>query len=78
MKKFKLPEFCKKYFWDVNFEELSEKHLFFIIERILCFGNELSINWLLKNIKINNIKKVIKNSRNLDPKTRNYWNIILR
>lgn len=77
MNKFKIPESYRKYFWDVNFEELGEKHLFFIIERIICFGNELSINWLLKNSRITDIKKVIRKSRNLDPKTRNYWKIIV-
>lgn len=73
-----LPTRFRKYFWDVVFEDLSwEKNPLFISERILNYGNEQDIRWLLDNINKALLKSVIKNSRNLNAKTRNYWQIML-
>jgi hypothetical protein len=73
-----LPTHFRKYFWDVVFEDLSwEKNPLFISERILNYGNEQDIRWLLDNINKALLKSVIKNSRNLNAKTRNYWQIML-
>jgi len=73
-----LPQDLKKYFWDCDFNELSmDKFAFFISERILNFGNFDSVNWLLKQIDREFLIEVIKNSRNLNKKTRNYWKIKL-
>jgi hypothetical protein len=67
----------KKYFWDINFKDLDLKDdYFFIIERVLNFGNADSIKWLKKNYNKDKIKEVVQNSRNLNDKTRNFWNII--
>jgi hypothetical protein len=72
----KLPENLRKYFWDVNFDELSlEKYAFFIAERVLSFGDQTTIKWLFQNISRDLIKKVIKESRFVDPKTRIFWNL---
>jgi hypothetical protein len=74
----KLPEELKKYFWDVAFDDLSlEKHTLFITERILNYGDLDSIKWLLSYTGNDYIKSVIKNSRNLNTKTKNYWQIML-
>lgn len=73
-----LPTRFRKFFWDVVFEDLSwEKNPLFISERILNYGNEQDIRWLLDNINKALLKSVIKNSRNLNAKTRNYWQIML-
>jgi hypothetical protein len=74
----KLPLDLKKYFWDVAFDDLSlEKHTLFIAERILNYGDLDSIKWLLSHTGNNYIKSVVKNSRNLNAKTKNYWQIML-
>jgi len=73
-----IPESLKKYFWDVEFSELSfEKHSRFITKRILNYGNMGDIKWLLTVIKTDFIKKIIRTSRNLNAKTRNYWEVML-
>jgi len=39
-----LPEFLKKYFWDVDFSKLDkEAYSQFIIERILEYGDQKAI-----------------------------------
>jgi hypothetical protein len=74
----KLPEQYKKYFWDCDFNEINmEKYQFFITERLLNYGNEQTLKWLLARINKIDLENVVKKSRNLDKKTRNYWTILL-
>jgi hypothetical protein len=73
-----LPENFKRYFWDVAFEELSwEKNQRFIVERLLNYGSVKEIKWLIASAGKKYIKSVVKNSRNLNVKTKNYWNVML-
>ena len=74
-----LPEFLKKYFWDCDFENISlREYPFFIIERILNFGNSDAIRWLMSNVDEESIRKIVKSSRNLNKKTKNYWEIMFK
>jgi hypothetical protein len=74
----KLPDHFRKYFWDCDFEKITMNgYPFFIIERLLNYGDEQILDWLLPQIDKAYLKKVIEHSRNLDKKTRNYWNILL-
>ena len=74
----KLPDNYRKYFWDCDFHEITmEKYKFFITERLLNYGNEQTLKWLLSNIEKSDLKNVVINSRNLNKKTRNYWELIL-
>lgn len=74
----KIPKEFRSYFWDADFDELTlEKYPRFIIERILNFGDLNSIKWLLSCTDMNFIRTVIHKSRNLNTKTRNYWQIVM-
>lgn len=74
----RIPEEFKKYFWDVAFDDLTiEKYPRFITERILNYGNMDGLKWLLSWADKNFIENIINLSRNLNPKTKNYWHIIL-
>lgn len=74
-----LPEELRRYFWDVDPGELSiEKNIRFIAERILNLGNQEDVKWLFSRIDIQYIKALVKNSRNLNNKTRNFWQTMLR
>ncbi|PKP54927.1 hypothetical protein CVT91_17480 [Candidatus Atribacteria bacterium HGW-Atribacteria-1] len=72
-----LPQFLKKYFWDVDFNKL-DKEIFasFIIERILEEGDEKAARWMRDNFDLAQIKNVLYNSKNLSPKSANYWQLI--
>ncbi len=73
-----LPEMLKKYFWDCDFKELNmDQYAFFITERILNFGDTTSLKWLIDRTDKAFLKQVVEKSRNLDNKTRNYWEIML-
>ena len=74
----KLPEFLQRYFWDVKFGELSfNKYPTFIAERILNYGDLEGIKWLLSCTDKWFIKTLVEESRNLNAKTKNYWQIML-
>jgi len=73
-----LPGELQRYFWDVNFADLTmEKYPRFIAERILNYGDLDGIKWLLSQTDRNFIKTLVENSRNLNAKTKNYWQIVL-
>jgi len=73
-----LPQEFRRYFWDTSFDELSfKKSPRFIAERILNFGNQKDIKWLLSQTDRAFLKSIITTSRNLNAKTRNYWKIVL-
>jgi len=60
------------------FDDLTlEKYPGFIAERLLNYGDLNGIKWLLSWTDTKFIKKLVDNNRNLNPKTRNYWKIIL-
>ena len=73
-----MPEKFRKFFWDVDYDDLSmEKYPAFIAERLMNFGDLNGIRWLLAEVDLNFIRSIIKSSRNLNPKTRNYWQLML-
>lgn len=73
-----LPLVFKKYFWDCDFTILNLKdYIDFITVRILNYGNDESIKWLVSHIKRDTLIKIINKSRELDDKTSNYWSLML-
>lgn len=73
-----LPEEFRKYFWDVDYDELSlEKYPKFIAERIMNYGDIDSVKWLQSVLDREFIRSVVINSRNLNPKSKNYWELVL-
>lgn len=69
-----IPEYIKVVLWDVDTKELDlKKHWFFIIERIMVYGNENDVRWMLATFSKEQLIEVVKNSRNLDRKTANFW-----
>ncbi len=72
-----IPQFLKKYFWDVNFSKLNKEiYASFIIERILEEGDEKAVKWMRDNFDLNQIKNVLYKSKNLSSKSANYWQFI--
>lgn len=72
----KIPREFKGYFWDVDFNKLSMKRYpEFILERVMRYGNLRALRWLLAFPK-DKIMEVVKKSRELDSKTRNFWQVV--
>jgi len=74
----KLPKSFSKYFWDIDFNNLEvEKSSVFVIERILEYGDEKAVRWMLKNFDSSQIKKVLSKRRGFSDRSANYWSLIL-
>jgi len=70
----KIPESVKVILWDVDIEKLDiKRHKKFIIERIIKYGNEKDVGWMLKTYSLKEIGEVVKKSKNIDRKSANYW-----
>ena len=70
----KLPKSFKQYFWDVDFDKLNlEESRAFILKRLLDRGNNQAIKWVFKNYQKEEIKALLLTSRDLSPKTGNFW-----
>jgi hypothetical protein len=57
-------KFRQTLFWDVNPAKIDiKKNAKYVIERILDFGNDKEVKWMLKNYNKTELKRVINNSR---------------
>lgn len=68
-----IPENIAYFFWDTDAAKLTEKDWFFIIERLLDYGNDSAISWVLANYSEEQIKTVTLQSRRLKLKTAHFW-----
>ena len=72
-----IPKVFQKYFWDTNPARIDfKKHQSYIIERLLEYGDTQAYRWLIKNFPKTQLKKFAKTSRQLSPKTKNFWQTI--
>ena len=70
----KIPESIKVILWDVEVNKLDiKRHKRFIIERIIKYGNEKDVKWMLETYSLKEIGEVVKKSKNIDRKSANYW-----
>lgn len=69
-----IPISLKRYFWDVEFQELEiEKHAFLIIKRVLDRGTLVDVQWLIKTYGKDEVKKVVLGTKDLARPTANFW-----
>lgn len=69
-----MPSYLEKYFWDVDFGKLEyKKYPYFIIGRILEFGDAKSLRWMMTHFSLEQIKYTLKNISELSARTANFW-----
>ena len=72
------PRFLKQYFWDVDFDKLDHRnHPRYVIERILEHGDINAVRWMLKTYPREQIVSALEMSRELTPKSANFWALVL-
>ncbi len=55
-----LPEFLKKYFWEVDFKEIDlRKHSTYILIRLMEYGDEKAVKWIKKHFTGEDIANVL-------------------
>jgi len=65
----------RRYFWDKGLLNLR-RDKYIIIERVLEFGTEEEVEIVLAYYGPESVKKVVKESRELSPKTVNYFSLL--
>jgi len=72
------PEFLRQYFWDIDFDKFDyRRYPRYVIERILEYGNVIVIRWMLKTFTQDQIISALEKSRELTPKSANFWALML-
>lgn len=72
-----LKHFSPHLFWDINPKELdAEKHIQFIVQRVLQYG--LMKDWILlrQSIEIKEIARIAANIKDLDNKTCSFISVL--
>ena len=71
-----LPDSLRPFFWDVDFDCLGiEDRAYFIINRLLEHGDDSSARFLFETYSRMEIIRVVKSSRSLSRRSRNFWMI---
>lgn len=69
--------FRQSLFWDVDPKTIHPKHhARYIIERILDFGNDVDVRWMIHHYPHGIIRDVVMKSRGLLPQTRCFWQLL--
>lgn len=64
-------------FWDVDPKKVHpRRNAQYVVERILDFGNDREVRWMMHYYPAAFIKKTIATSRTLDPKSRALWSLV--
>ena len=73
-----LPSRLRPFFWDVDFQKLSiADSAYFIIGRLMEHGDEAAMVFLLETYSKIEMIHVLKNSRSLSRRSREFWRIFL-
>lgn len=71
--------FRQELFWDVNPKNIHpQRHARYIIERILDFGNDKEIRWMVRYYPKPLIADIVERSRVLNAPTRCLWKLLIK
>lgn len=74
----KLPQSLHRYFWDIEPNKLdAERYRYYVIRRILEYGNIEALSWLFKHYRKPSFKTALK-GRDLSARTRTFWSCYLK
>jgi hypothetical protein len=71
-----IPEFLLPLFWDVRPESLLPGHEWFVIERILNYGDVPAMKWMWRTFPEELIVSVVRGSRRLTRKAATFWALV--
>lgn len=73
-----VPAECHRFFWDTDPTKLSiPGHSFYIIERLLEYGDLAAFGWLRATYSLEDIKQVVRESGRLSRRSANFWAYVL-
>ena len=73
-----MNERLQKYFWDVDLKTVDPKrHSRYVIERLVEFGDEGAVRWMLRQYGTKSVLDVVESSRRISQKSKTYWRCVL-
>jgi hypothetical protein len=70
------PNFVKKYFWEINTDELDTKeNARYVIRRVLEYGDIDAARWMFKTFDSKIIRDALSKDRDLSRPTGNFWRL---
>lgn len=77
MRVMKLTKNFQPFFWDTDLKAIDlKKNRDFVICRLAEKGGMKEFRWLKNNFDIKQLKSVIKKSKNVSAKTKNFWSFM--
>jgi hypothetical protein len=74
-----LPRYLKPFFWESPLARIHpRRHWFYIIERLIEYGDDRAIHWLKRRYSPEEIAEVVRASRAISRNTANLWALILK
>jgi len=73
---YNMDEVVRPLFWDTDANTVDfVSHAPYVIERVLEHGNDAQAAWLFSRYSREAIRRVVETSRQLSPRSENYWRI---
>ena len=70
----RIPSKVQKYFWDVDVQRLEpKKDAFFIISRLLEYGDLIAIRWLFLTYSSQEVAEILKTQKNFSFRSAQFW-----
>jgi len=75
----RIPPNIKRLFWDADKESVDVRvHHFYIIKRIMDYGNVEGVRWMMQNYTSEEIIEVVRKSRGISRKSAYFWSAYFR
>lgn len=72
-----VPQHLRLLFWDTDIENLDPTaYPVYTIERVLEYGDEEAVAWLLRTFTEEQILNVLRTDRHLTPLSANFWALV--
>lgn len=72
----KLPEFLRKYFWDVDFKKMDmSSSRVFVLRRLIEYGDKRAAAWMKRFFSRDEITEFLSYAR-IDPRSGNFWAVV--
>lgn len=69
-----IPQHFRSLFWDTNLEKFDPtEYPIYTIERVLEYGDEEAVAWLLQIFTKEEIRQVLRTNPHLSPRSANFW-----
>jgi uncharacterized protein DUF6922 len=71
-----IPQRLRPLFWDTDATTFDPAaYPVYTVERVLEYGDEEDVTWLLRVCSIEKIREVLRTDRHISPRSANFWSL---